>query len=255
MTDAMAELFGRATIMDRDRRLFTLLFENRVMSMHQIHERIFSGRSLPVVSRRVSQLWINDFLERRFIDEKNCRVKSVYQNRPEALKEIADSYPYAITSPLCKSDSIRHDIVLVSLRERLQRLTTVTNYFTENMLQACGKFLEMEAARPFVHMNSDAALEITRQGEKFLIGLEFETSEKAQERYIRKLVSYYTNARTQVILYVCENPRIKAAVAQAEVQVIGKNSPRCHYALLSDVLASPGGCTFEDLKGAKIVLT
>lgn len=251
----MLKLYGRATIMDRDRRLFSLLFENRVMSLGQIHQRIFTGRSLPVVSRRISQLEANDFLQRRYIEEKNCRVKIVYQNRPEALKEIADTYPHAITSELCKSDSVRHDIVLIGLRDRLQRLRTVTNYFTENMLQACGKFSEIEDTQPFVQMNSDAALEITRNGDKFLVGLEFETSEKARERYIRKLVSYYTNGRTPVILYVCENPRIKAAVAQAEAEMIGKNSPRCHYALLSDVLASAGGCTFEDLRGAKIVLT
>lgn len=246
---------SHASIVDRDRRLFSLLFENRVMSMRQIHHQVFPGRSLVVAFRRVRLLSINDFLESRNIEDKNFRAKVAYENRPEALMEIADTYPYAITRPLCKSDSVRHDIVLVGLRERLQRLKTVTNYFTENMLQACGKFSDFEGTRPFVQMNSDAALEITRKGEKFLVGLELETSEKARERYIRKLVSYYSNPRTPVILYVCESPRIRDAVAAAEAEVIAKNQPRCHYALLSDVLASPAECTFEDIRGAKIVLT
>jgi hypothetical protein len=130
----------------------------------------------------------------------------------------------------------------------------VTDYFTENMLQACGKFTEREETRPFVQVNSDAAIEVTRKGEKFLVGLEFENSEKAKERYVRKLVSYYSDGRTPVILYVCENSRIRAAIAQAEAEIIGKRPPRCHYSLLSDVLAGSKECIFEDLKGAKIVL-
>lgn len=241
-------------IMDRDRDVFSKIFENRVMSISQVHQMIFSGRSRTVAPRRLSELAHNGFLQRRYIESEKRRGRSVFQTTPNALKEIADFYRYAITSELCKSDSVRHDLALVDLRFRLERLTSVTDYFTENMLQACGKFTELEETRPFVQVNSDAAIEVTRKGEKFLVGLEFENSEKTKERYVRKLVSYYSDGRTPIILYVCENARIRAAIAQAEAEVIGKRPLRCHYSLLSDVLAGSGECTFEDLNGANIVL-
>jgi DNA-binding MarR family transcriptional regulator len=225
-----------------------------VMSISQLHHKIFPGRSLTVTSRRIRELWLKGFLERRFIEGQGCRPRSVLQTTPKALKELADSYRYAITAELCKSDSVRHDLALVDLRFRLERLKSVTDYFTENMLQACAKLSEREETRPFVQVNSDAAIEVTRKGEKFLVGLEYENSEKAKERYVRKLVSYYSDGRTPVILYVCESARIRSAIVQAEAEMIGKRPPRCHYSLLSDVLASSNECTFEDMNGAKIVL-
>ena len=224
------------------------------MSLNQIHQKIFTERSLQIASRRLVELRKNGFVERRHVDGPSGHALCVFQNTPKAIKAIADSYRYAITSELCKSDSIEHDVALVNLRSRIERLSTVTNYITENMLQACGKFSEMEETRPFVLSNTDAAIEITRQDKKMLVGLEFENSEKARERYIRKLVNYYSDGRTPVIFYVCESLRIRCAVAQAEAEMIGTRRPRCFYGLLSDVLASSGECTFEDLKGAKIAL-
>lgn len=242
-------------ITDRDRRLFAQLFENRVMLLSQIHQQVFSGKSRQIVSRRLAELSDGGFLDRRKIDGRRGSAFSAFSNKPAALKEIANSYRYAITTEMFKSDSVRHDISLVKLRNRLERLATVTNYFSENMLQACGFFSDRDETRPFVQNNSDAVIELTRGGKKLLVGLEFESSEKAKERYIRKLVSYYTDGRTPVVLYVCENQRIQSAIAQAESEVIGKRPPRCHYALLENVLTSAGACTFSDLRGASIVLS
>lgn len=225
------------------------------MLLSQIHHQIFSGRSRQLVSKRLAALCNGGFLERRRLDGERGSAFSVFSNTPKALKEIANSYRYAITTELCKSDSVKHDITLVNLGNRLKCLKTVTGYFTENMLQACREFSERDETKPFVSNNSDAAIEVTRNGKKLMVGIEFESSEKARERYIRKLVSYYTDGRTPVVLYVCESPRIRAAVAQAEAEVMATKACRCHYALVENVLKSDGPCTFTDLKGAHIVLT
>jgi hypothetical protein len=241
-------------VTDRDLRLFSYLFENRVMSLSQIHHMVFNERSVQIASRRLVNLRQSGFLERRHISDRSSQVQSVFLNAPKAIQAIDKSYKCAIDSGICKTASVEHDVILVNLRSRLEGLSTVTDYITENMLQACHKFSELDAIRPFVLNNTDAVIEITRQKMKLLVGLEFENSEKARERYIRKLVNYYSDNRTPVILYICENTRIRDAVAQAEAEMIGPRPPRCAYALTSDVLATSGECTFVDLKGAKIRL-
>jgi hypothetical protein len=130
----------------------------------------------------------------------------------------------------------------------------VSDYFTENMLQACAKLSENEETRPFVNHNTDAVIELKRQGRKFFVGLEYENSEKAQDRYVKKLLSYYTDTDTPIIFWICADTRIQAAVTMAERLVIGNMKPRCFYNLVTNVLESSLECTFTDLKGAKIML-
>ncbi len=142
----------------------------------------------------------------------------------------------------------------MNIRERLEKLGHVTRYLTENMLQACEEFAQEQSIWPFVDNNTDAVVEVARQGVKTLVGIEFENSEKAQERYVRKLVKYYSDGRTPAIFYICSSERIREAVSQAEGALVGKSSPRCFYALLSDVLRDSADCTFVDRNGARIVL-
>jgi hypothetical protein len=240
---------------DRDRDLFCRLFENRVMSLRQIQEQCFQGIGFRTVSRRLILLHKNSYLERRRIPGPNGSAYSLYLGTPKSIKAITHTYRYPITSEICRSDSIEHDLVLVDLRRRIQKLTSVTNYLTENMLQACKRFSELDATRPFVLNNTDAAILIARKGKNVVAGFEFENSEKAKERYVRKLVSYYADPRSPVIFYVCENERIRSAVVQAEKDMIGNQDPRCFYANLTDVLNESADCTFTDSGKAKITLS
>lgn len=242
-------------ITDRDRAIFSEIFENRVMYGEQLHVSHFPGLTRQIVSRRLSRLEELGYLERQYASGPGKRMQSVYSVTPEALKAIAESYRYRITREFVKSDSIAHDLLLVEVRRRMERLKLVTGYYTENMLQACDWFSDQEAIRPFVQNNADALLEITRSGAKTLVALEFENSEKALERYARKIVSYYTDARTPAIFYVCGSARIAEVVAEAEAAVGGKGSPRCFYSLHADVLSASPTCIFIDRKGARIVLS
>ena len=242
-------------ITQRDRAIFGEIFENRVMYGTQLSHLHFRGLARQRASRRLCKLEKIGYLDRRYVYGPHESAHAAYSLTPKALKAIAETYRHKITREFVKSDSVAHDLVLVEVRRRLERLKLVTRYYTENMLQACAEFSENEALWPFVQNNTDAVLEVTRQGTKTLVALEYENSEKAQERYTRKLVSYYSDARTPAVFYVCGNARIRAAVAQAEAAVGGKGPARCFYALLEDVLGESPSCTFTDRKGAKIVLS
>lgn len=225
------------------------------MFREQIYARAFKGSSPQAAKNRLLKLVRDGYLEQQYMRERRGKILAVFLNTPKAVKALANDYRFKITSELCKSDSIEHDLCLVDLRDRLQRFALVTNYYTENMLQGCAEFRENGNLQPFVDNNTDIVLEVTRQGKKILVGVEFENSEKARERYVRKLVSYYSDRRTPAIFYICSNARIRDAVGQAELQVAGSGTPRCFYALLADVLEKKPECTFVDLNGAKITLT
>jgi hypothetical protein len=242
-------------ITERDRAIFGEIFENRVMYGKQLSDSHFPGLAPQRARRRLCKLESLGYIERRYVYGPHESAHAAYSLTPKALKAITDTYRHKITREFVKSDSVAHDLMLVEVRRRLERLKLVTRYYTENMLQACAEFSEREALWPFVQNNTDAVLEVTRQGAKTLVALEWENSEKAQERYTRKLVSYYSDARTPAVFYVCANARIRAAVAQAEAAVGGKGPPRCFYSLIEDVLSESPSCTFTDRKGAKIVLS
>ncbi len=220
----------------------------------QLRAEFFSKICQQTVARRLGKLVEYDYLERRVIQNGLGKDISVYLTTPKALTEVRPRYPHRITSDLCKSDSIDHDIKLVSLRRRLEAIGCVTSYLTENVLQACGEFADSERLEPFVRNHTDAALEFEKGGHKILAGLEFENSLKNIDRYARKLSAYYADPRVPIVFYIYEAEGIKKAVARAESGLVGLNRPRCFYASSRDVLSSGGECTFTNLRGDKIVL-
>jgi hypothetical protein len=224
------------------------------MSGKQIRAEVFPLSCQQAISRRLVKLARYAYLDRRIVQDGRGRDISVYLTTPKALNEVKARYPHRITSDLCKSDSVDHDLALVDIRRRLEAIDCVKHYFTENVLQACAEFVESERIGPFVRNHTDAVLEFDKSGQKIIAGLEFENSEKASERYTRKLLSYYSDSRIPIVLYVCADERIRKTVAQAESGVLGTNRPRCFYALSVDVLGSSESCAFVNLKGEKITL-
>lgn len=178
----------------------------------------------------------------------------MYSVTPKALAAVRERYPFRIVKDFCKSDSVEHDVQIAEVRKRLQSLPAVTDYYTENMLQACEDFTGRDSTVAFVKNNTDAALEIRKNGKITVVGLEFERSEKAFDRYAKKLLSYYSDPCTAVIFYVCRSAAIQKIVARAEASVMGSDRPRCFYALVENVLEPAGKCTFTNLKGATITL-
>lgn len=230
------------------------IFENRVMSAAQIGAEIFPHLARQNVSRRLVKLTRYGLLDAYVICPSIGQRISAYSVAPKAIEIVRERYPFRIVKSLCKSDSVEHDVQLVEIRRRLQALQSVTGYYTENMLQACADFSIRDSTMPFVKNNTDAVLEVRKNGETMVVGLEFERSEKAFDRYVKKFLSYYSDARTTVIFYICRNTAIQKTLVRAEASVIGKSPPRFFYLLLENVLEAKRKCTFTNLKGDTITL-
>lgn len=224
------------------------------MSVSQIAAEFFPQLSRQNISRRLVKLTKYGFLEGRVVSSLAGSRLLVYSVTTKALEVVRERYPFRIVKDLCKSDSIEHDVQLVDARRSLESLSSVAGYYTENMLQACEDFSTRDSTLAFVKNNTDAVLEIRKNGKITVVGLEFERSEKALDRYAKKLLSYYSDSRTAVVFYICRNSAIQKTLARAEASVMGASPHRCFYALLENVLATNGRCTFTNLKGNTITL-
>lgn len=244
----------RIVLVERDKQLFIRVFENRIMSASQVGAEFFLNVAAQNILRRLAKLARYGFLEKKVVCPLGGEDYSAFSITPKALEVVRARYPFRIVKEFCKSDSIEHDVDLVNVRNRLRALRSVTAYYTENMLQACEDFPGADSLAAFKKQNTDAALEIRKNGKVSVVGLEFERSEKASDRYAKKLFSYYSDSRTAVVLYVCRSPVIQRVIARAEASVMGSNRPRCFYALLEDVLKANEKCTFRNLKGDTITL-
>lgn len=224
------------------------------MSASQIGAEFFPQLARQNISRRLTKLTRYGFLDSHVACPLGGSRLSVYSVTPKALEVVRVWYPFRIMKELCKSDSVEHDVQLVEVRKRLQSLQSVASYYTENMLQACEEFSTRDSTVAFVKNNTDAAIEVRKNGKITVVGLEFERSEKALDRYAKKLLSYYSDSRTAVVFYVCRNAAIQKTLARAEASVMGASPSRCFYALLENVLEGNGKCTFKNLKGNTITL-
>ncbi|MGE3263359.1 MAG: replication-relaxation family protein [Bacteriovoracia bacterium] len=241
-------------LVERDRLLFTRIFENRVMSAAQIETEFFSSVARQTFAARLLKLTRYGFLDRKVVSPLDAKSYAVYSITPKALAVVKARYPFRIVKDYCKSDSVEHDVELVNVRNRLRALRSVAAHYTENMLQACEDFTNTDSLAAFKKQNTDAALAIRKNGKITVVGLEFERSEKAFGRYTKKLFSYYADSSTAVVFYVCRSLAIQRVVARAEASIMGSNRPRCFYALLENVLKQSEKCTFKNLKGDTITL-
>lgn len=208
----------------------------------QIGENFFKGCRQPTVHNRLEILYRAGYLTKTGGLHQN-KLRAIYGLNEKGLKVVAKVYPLPVTNPICKSDSIVHDLCLMDLRKRLKKIKMVAGYFPENVLQACGQFQESEEFRPFVLLNSDAALVLDTKIGKINVAFEFESSPKSVSRYVRKLRDYYLSSKINAVFYVCTTAEIESAIRQAEQIVAAKLNPKIFI------------CQFQKMKNEDFVLT
>lgn len=137
----------------------------------------------------------------------------------KGIREIENSYRYKITSPNFRSDSVFHDLGIVLLRGRLEKTKMVVEYLSESMLQSCSFFTEHEKLSAYSIVNSDAALAIETEKNKFHVALEYEISAKKKSRYFDKLEEYYDSPRVGAVFYVCGDASIEKRIRKVDSEI------------------------------------
>ena len=172
----------------------------------------------------------------------------------KGIKEIINSYRYEITTPDFRSDSIFHDLGLVLLRERLEKTKTMVEYLSESMLHSCDDFKDDEKLSAYSRMNSDAALAIETDKNKFHVALEYEISDKQYSRYVKKLEDYYESSSIAGVFYVCGNTKIENLIRKADEEFSQKHDTKVFTCLEENVYKSVGPLPFINRQNAKFFL-
>lgn len=238
---------------DRDRMIFQLLFEHRVLEFGQIWKRCCPKSSRCNVVTRLNQLYNGKYVEKKYM-LSGKRHLVLYMLLDKGLKEFAPTYEHAISSPHFKSDSILHDLDLFEVRERIQDLEMIEGYYTENMLEKCQRLGNRDRLRSFVELHSDVAIQVKMQEDSFFCAVEYEGSEKAQERYEDKLLQYYTRGDIAATFWICKTDRIMDALIEVDKGFQTQFQSKMYFASLDSVLNHSGNITFQGISGDKVVL-
>lgn len=211
----------RIEITGRDIKILEFIFEHRAVTFSQLGNRFFNGASIPTIYVRMDKLRRSGLLTKSFFLWREKR-SVVFGITDKGIKQIADSYKYKITEPDFKSDSVSHDLGLVTLRERLEKTKMVVEYLSESMLQSCGQLAEHEKLGAFTQTNSDAALAIETMKNRFHVALEYEISDKQESRYVKKLTEYYYSPSVAAVFYICGDTSIEKLIRKVDAEV-GQN--------------------------------
>jgi hypothetical protein len=208
---------------DLDILLFT--FEQRAVSCKQLAKKFFPNSSFQAAHMRLEKLSREKYLVKSYTLWRNTRTV-VYGTTDKGINAFVKDYHFIIGKYDYKSDSVNHDLGLILVRERLEKLTMVKQYLSESMLQNCSELSEDPEFRDFTLANSDAALTIETQTGQFKMAVEYEISSKQVARYIRKISEYYYSPDIEVVIYICGNASIEKLIHKADTEVREKKSSK-----------------------------
>lgn len=244
---------GQLELTFRDIQIVQFVFEQRAVAFSQLAERFFNTVGIPTAFKRLEKLFLSGYLTKNFTLWEKSRT-AYYGCTAKGVKLLAEHYRYKITGPDFKSDSVPHDLGVVRLRLRLEKTEMLAEYFSESMLQSCSAFSEHGKYAAFSRINSDAALCLKKQNEKYLVALEYEVSDKSSARYIKKLSDYYMAKSIGAVLYVCGDAEIQSLICQCDKEVSQESVAKIFTCLDENIQNSPDRLTFFNRKNGSLTL-
>jgi hypothetical protein len=198
----------------RDREILKFVYLFRAVSFSQLQNRFFSKTFRTVGSRRIRMLASAGYMRIFQTGEEPLKYRYV-QLTDKGWNEIRELWPFEIDNPLIKSESPIHDLRLASLVPAFERLSTMRQFMTENLLQSSGALKDDPKFSALSRLQSDGAIVLKPQnGDEYLYGFEFEISKKTPDRYREKLMNYYLASGIDGVLYVSNSQSILDAIAR-----------------------------------------
>ena len=147
-----------------------------------------------------------------------------------------------------KSESPDHDIVLVDLKQRFQRLKNLRGYFTENTIEAeldCPKGFPVQSIQ---EMHSDGALVYCTKSETFYIAIEYEDAQKAKSRYAEHLAGYYVRNEIDCVIYIIRQPNLRNVLMEIDESLSRGRNSKLFIGELPNVLDPTKTLTFQNFR-------
>ncbi|MCT4642792.1 MAG: replication-relaxation family protein [Bacteriovoracaceae bacterium] len=195
-------------ITQRDRQVLRGLFEQKVMDQETVKQAFFKEKSISACVKRMQKLVRGGYVNKSGIHQDKTKMKIIYSLSVLGLEVILSHFDLIKDKATFKSDSILHDLELSKLRYKIKKYQSVANYFSENAIKNFCYGVDDKKFEPYRRLNSDAVLNIEDNDTSFFIAFEYERSIKSQERYIKKILDYYTENSVNAVFYVCQSQTI-----------------------------------------------
>ena len=153
-----------------------------------------------------------------------------------------------------QSGTRAHDILLVDLRERLEKSESILACYSENELQCFPEFREDLKFAPFVELRSDAVLSVSLKKGPTLVPLELELTKKNPRRYEEKIAQYYKWPEIRGVLFIAGNREIENLVRRVEKEKCENGNSKFFYAQLDELFCCEKEITFHSATGEKFIL-
>ncbi len=235
--------------MPRDYEVLRLLLESKTANRDQIAKYVFGDRSLNTVNIRLKKLERVNLI-RGFPVTRQTKSQSAYSLTKSGLDLLKPSLPFEFNGTTLLSECVEHDTELLDIRKRLQLQSSVTQVFSENVLQSSPEFADIRDFRHFLALNSDGVIEIKIAGTKVLLGLEYDRFCRSKTRCIKKLKGYYSSL-VDGVLYICSNKYIMNSLMKVDQQVsqeLDRDSV-FRFGMLHDVIQTDGPIDFFSWDG------
>lgn len=183
------------------------------------------------------------------------RSRRAYHITPIALKIVGDEFPFEIDRPVLKSDSPFHDMDLLDVIERFNKLKIVNEIIHENVLRSCSELENLEETREFVWLRSDALVYLRGPSFSANIALEYDRADKATSRYRDKFESYYRKKKIHAVLFISKRSESMNRLKQIDAEACQGSKSKIYFCRLSDVISETESLTFTNHRGGAVNLT
>lgn len=228
----------RVVINDRDRELFSYLYEVKVATANQLKRDIFHSVTKTVLYRRMKKFVDMKMIKRTpYFDGK--RAISTYSLSKEGLRKYIFTKKDEDAFRRCLSDSVEHDVILNDIRNLFMGCSEIEDYFSENVLNSYASFIRAEKFNPFRQMHSDGVVLLKRDDSIFNIAIEYEHTLKYTGRYKTLFYNYQYESEIDAIFYICRDKKVLKRISEAEGKSNHEESSKVYYTTLDELFSNP----------------
>jgi len=238
----------------RDIEIMKFVYKYRVATYPQIRQRIFMGSNGSAPRDRIRKLCNHGFLKSLSLNLDKDFLRGV-RTTEKSWPYIKHTFGFEIERPHFKSESIHHDVRLVEIGQRFEKLKLYDEFLTENLLQSSDYLTTHLLFKEAVGIRSDGVLSLKgHEGSQFVYAIELEVSKKSPERYRSKLNSYYQTLGLDGVIYICGDTQIKQAIERADREVSTNRKSIVYLGLEEDVMGHTKKLIFYNKDGDGIGL-
>ncbi len=237
----------------KEKKILEFILKNKITTSKNINSNVYPSKGIRAINKVLSNLIAGGFIERKFIPNENSRSTTAYHL---TKKGLSFSFPYLrdVKSIKLQSDKIEHDFMLTKIRQRFNQLKNVQKVWSENEILIASEFEFNESLDQLKGLRSDSALLINWNNSNHYFAVEYEASQKKQERVKNKFIDYYQKKEINGVIYVCKNNSILSFLVNTENKYNDSKRGKIYFITLDDFLQESKNLVFENRLGKELAV-